>query len=205
MAEEFRDNVDPHYEETEAPQNPPNSMVRREARRGWLASSLGTLLIIFVVVGALFTWVVIERSLGEGPLHSSDPQSIGTSGARMRDQTPGGFDPTPRPGTTRDELERRGAGEPPQGPMPGLARGEIITTFDGLKDAAVGSRVTLSNVTVEGTNADTFNVRDDEVTVTVVTPGGMPTVRTGQRVTVSGTIEAAGEKARIRASRIDVR
>ena len=205
MAEDFRENVDPQYEETQAPQNPPNSMVRPEARRGWLASSLGMLLIFFVVVGALLTWVVIERSLGKGPMHSSDPQSIGTSGARMRDQTPGGFDPAPRPGNTRDELELRGAGEPPQGPMPGLARGEIITSFDGLKDAAVGSRVKLSNVTVEGASGDSFVVRDDEVTATVVAPGGMPTVRTGQRVTVSGTIEAAGEKARIRASRIDVR
>lgn len=204
MADDFKENVDPHYEETRAPQNPPNSMVRPEARRGWLASSLGTLLIIFVVVAAVFTWVVVQRTLGKGPLRPSDPQSIGTSGERMRDQTPGGFNPTPRPGDTQDELELRGAGERPQGPMPGLARGEI-TSFAGLKDAAVGSRVTLSNVTVEGANADSFVVRDGEVTATVVAPGGMPTVRTGQRVNVSGTIEAAGEKARIRASRIDVR
>lgn len=88
--------------------------------------------------------------------------------------------------------------------MPGLAGGEI-TSFSGLKEAAVGSRVRLSNVTVEAANADTFVVRDDDVTATVVAPGGMPTVRTGQRVNVSGTIEAAGETARIRASRIDVR
>src|SRR5688572_15792765 len=109
MAEEFRDNVDPHYEETEAPQNPPNSMMKPEARREWLASSLGTLLIIFVIVAAVFTWVTVQRSLGTEPLHQSDPQSIGTSGARMRDQTPGGFNPTPRPANTQDELKRRGA------------------------------------------------------------------------------------------------
>ena len=205
MAEDFKENVDPQYEETQAPQNPPSSMVGREARTGWLASSLGTLGIVFVVVAAVFTWVMVQRGLGKGPLHRSDPQSIGTSGERMRDETPGGFNPTPRPGDTQDELEQRGAGERPQGPMPGLAGGDEITSFDGLKNASVGSRVKLSNVTVESANADTFVVRDDEVTARVVAPGGMPTVRTGQRVNVSGTIEAAGEKARIRASRIDVR
>ena len=204
MAEDFREDVEPQYEETRAPQNPPNSMVGPEARRGWLASSLGTVILIFVVVAAVFTWVMVQRSLGEGPIHRSDPQSIGTSGERMRDQTPGGFNPTPRPGDTQDELELRGAGERPQGPMPGLAAGEI-TTFDGLKDATVGTRVTLSNVTVESASAGSFVIRDDEVAATVVAPGGMPTVRTGQRVNVSGTIEAAGAKARIRASRIDVR
>ena len=204
MAEDFREDADPQYEETRHPENPPSSMVNTEARRGWLASSLGTLLIIFVVLAAVFTWVVVQRSLGTGPLRPSDPQSVGTSGERMRDQTPGGFNPTPRPGNTQDELQRRGAGERPQGPMPGLAAGEI-TSVDGLKDAAAGSRVTLSNVTVDGTQGDTFVVRDDEVTVTVVAPGGMPTVRTGQRVNVSGTIEAGGAKARIRASRIDIR
>ena len=97
MAENRRTgNVDPEYEETTAPQNPPNSMVGPEARRGWLASSLGTLILIFLVVAAVFAWVVVRRGLGEGP-RRSDPQSVGTSGERMRDQTPGGFNPTPRP------------------------------------------------------------------------------------------------------------
>jgi hypothetical protein len=50
-----------------------------------------------------------------------------------------------------------------------------------------------------------FTVRDGDATATVVVPGGTPTVRAGQRVNVSGTIETAGDMPRIRASRIDVR
>ena len=189
-----RDNADPHYEETTEPQNPPNSMVRPRARRGWLASSLGTVVLIFAVVAAVFTWVIVERSLGSGPLHRSDPKAIGTAGTqdgRLHDEnSPGGFNPTPRPNSTADELERRGSN---------------VTTIAKLRDEAAGSRVNLSDVRVEAANADMFTIRDGDDTATVVVPGATPTVRAGQRVNVSGTIETAGDTPRIRASRIDVR
>ena len=191
---DLKNNVDPQYEETTAPQNPPNSMVRPSARRGWLASSLGTVILIFAVVAAVFPWVAVQRSLGSGPLHRSDPQTIGTAGTqdeRIRaERTPGGFNPTPRPDSTDEELKFRGSNE---------------TTIDSLKDASAGSRVSLSDVKVERADGDTFSISDGDASATVVVPGGMPTVRAGQRVNVSGTIEAAGSSPRIRASRIDVR
>jgi len=94
MDEHLKSNADPHYDETDAPQNPPNSMMKQSARRGWLASSLGTVLVIFLVVGAVFGWVLMQRSLGSGPLHRSDPRPVvGTSGKigeRVGASTPSG-------------------------------------------------------------------------------------------------------------------
>jgi len=194
MDEHLKSNADLHYEETTAPQNPPNSMVKQSARRGWLASSLGTVLLVFLVVGAVFGWVLMQRSLGSGPLHRSDPRPVGTSGTIAREPSPGGFNPTPRPHSTEDELDLRGAGD-------------VIRSVSKLTGAPAGSRVRLANVRVDSTDATTgsFTIRDDDATATVAAPGGMPTVRAGQRVSVSGTIEAAGTTMRIRASRIDVR
>ena len=196
MAEnDYRKNhADPHYEETTEPQNPPNSIVRPRARTGWLASSLGTVVLLFALVAAVFTWVMVQRSLGSGPLHQSDPRTIGTAGTRdgrIHDEnSPGGFNPTPRPQSTADELRFRGSNQ---------------TTIAKLDDATTGSQVNLSDVRVEQASGDTFTIRDGDATATVVVPGGMPTVRAGQRINVSGTIESAGATPRIRASRIDVR
>lgn len=190
-----RNTDDPQHEETTEPHNPPNSsIVQPGARRGWLVSSLGTVVLLFAIVAAVFAWVVVQRSLGSGPLHRSDPQVTGTAGTRddriRSDNSPGGFNPTPRPGSTDEELRMRGSNE---------------TTIARLDDATTGSRVTLSDVRVERADGDAFTIRDGNATATVVVPGGMPTVQAGQRVTVSGTIEATGATPRIRASRIDVR
>lgn len=188
------DASDPQYEETTAPQNPPTSMVHPSARRGWFASSFGTVVLIVAVIAAAFIWVVVERSLGGGPQHRSDPRAIGTAGTqdpRLHDESsPGGFNPRPRPGSTADELEFRGSNQ---------------TTIASLPGAAAGSVVNLSDVRVDRANGDTFTIRDGDATATVVVPGGMPTVRAGQRINVSGRLEATGDTPRIRASRIDVR
>jgi uncharacterized protein YdeI (BOF family) len=196
MAEnDYRKNdADPQYEETTEPQNPPNSIVRPRARRRWLASSLGTVVLIVAVIAAVFTWVMVQRSLGGGPLHRSDPRAIGTAGTRdgrIHDEnSPGGFNPVPRPDSTADELRFRGSNQ---------------TTIAKLEDATTGSQVNLSDVRVERASGDTFTIRDGDDTATVVVPGGMPTVRDGQRINVSGTLEMTGATPRIRASRIDVR
>ena len=85
--------TDPQYEETTAPQNPPNSMLRPDARTGWLASSLGTLLIFFIVVAAAFGWVFVRHELGKDAGNSPDPQATGTSGQQLHEESPGGFNP----------------------------------------------------------------------------------------------------------------
>jgi hypothetical protein len=77
MAEKLkRDSTDTDYEETTAPQNPPNSMLKERARTGWLASSLGTLLIFFIVVAAAFGWVLVRHELGKDARISPDPQVL---------------------------------------------------------------------------------------------------------------------------------
>jgi hypothetical protein len=199
---ETQDNRDPQYEETTAPQNPPNSMVNPTARTTWWGSSVGILAIVFLIVVAGFGWVLVQRELGKGG-RTPDSETIGTSGA-VRDTGPGGFDPTPEPRSTRDELEFRGVGERPQGPMPGLNH-DGITDAGAVKNAPAGSRVRLMNVAVDRADGDTFWIRAGDTTLAVVAPGGTPTVRAGQQVNVTGTIEATGETRRIRASRIDVK
>ncbi len=201
---ETRDNRDPQYEETTAPENPPNSMVNPAARTGWLASSFGVLALVFLIVGAVFAWVFVQRELGKGG-RTPDSQTIGTSGAQnVRENAPGGFDPAPDPDNTRDELEFRGVGDRPQGPMPALNQ-DYVTEASAVKSAAAGSRVRLMDVTVDRANGDTFWIRTGDTTLMVIAPGGTPTVRGGQQVNVTGTIEAAGDTKRIRASRIDVK
>jgi hypothetical protein len=117
-----RKGTDPQYEETTAPQNPPNSMLEPRARTGWLARSLGTLLVIFVVIGAVFGWVLVRHELGKDARLFPDPQAVGTSGP---EQSPGGFNPTPDRSSTRDELKFRGAQAPEKEPGTGLTAKEL--------------------------------------------------------------------------------
>jgi hypothetical protein len=162
------------YEETVAPQNPPNSVTRPAVRRATLTTFLGGIIVVFVLAaGAFVYWTAVDRRDDAG---AADPSAVGTSGERMpREGAPGGFDPDPSFNDTRDELEYRG----------------------GTSD-----RVKLEGVQVERADGDTFWVRDGDKSVAVTAPGGMPTVRAGQRVDVTGTRDASGS---IRASRIDVK
>jgi hypothetical protein len=162
------------YDETVAPENPPNSVVRPVVRRSALGTYLGGVIVVFVLAAGAFVYFSLIDKRGGNTV--TDPTAVGTSGERMpREGTPGGIDPDPSFSSTQEELEFRGG--------------------------ATG-RVELDNVQVERTDGDTFWVRDGDRSVAVVAPGGMPTVRTGQRVDVTGTVESNG---RIRASRIDVK
>ena len=195
------DQPEPQYSETTNPTNPPNAVVGPKARRMATWTYLGILVAFFVVVGAAF---MLLAGTGRGPGADDvriDPNAVGTSGERMpRTGSPGGFDPSPTPDSTRDELESRGAGERRQGPTPGL-RG--LRTQAG--DQSIGQPIELRNVEVERISGSTFWVREGNDRASVVTAGGMPMVRAGQHVDVKGTIEATGQETRIRATRIDVR
>ena len=162
------------YDETVAPQNPPNSVVRPAVRRATLGTFLGGIIVVFVIAaGAFVYWTAIDRV---DDRQRADPSAVGTSGERMpREGAPGGFDPDPSFDSTRDELEFRGG---------------------------LSNTVKLEGVRVELADGDTFWVQDGDRSIMVTAPGGMPTVRTGQRVDVTGTRDASG---RIRASRIDVK
>jgi hypothetical protein len=195
------DGSERRYDETVAPENPPNAVVEPEARRIALWTYFGIIVGFFVIVGGAF---LFWSGAGRGPWADDgriDPDAVGTSGERMpRESTPGGFDPAPEPRSTAAELEYRGAGEPAQRPTPGLS---------GLRNQSAeterGRTIELRNVEVERADGSTFWVRDGDERASVVTTGGMPTVRPRQRVDVTGTIEADGDDMRIRATRIDVK
>ena len=105
---------DPQYRETEHPQNPPQAVLNRSARRGALSAYLVPLIALCAVIGiALLYWA--QR----GPGRSHEPNelnpAVGTTGERLenRDDSPGkreegGFDPASRPGNTDDEMKFRG-------------------------------------------------------------------------------------------------
>jgi hypothetical protein len=200
MPEQPRDRDPLDYGETVAPSNPPNAVLRPAVRRKALRTYLGVIVALCLVAGAaLVFWATADISPDADD--RTDPSAVGTSGDRQpRENTPGGFNPAPRPHSTSDELESRGVNQPPQGPMPGL-RG----LRGGSEQAMTGRQVDLENVMVERADGATFWIRDGNETATVVTSGGMPTVRAGQRVDISGTVEQAGNDVRIRASRIDVK
>ena len=196
--------ADPQYKETTAPQNPPESMVRPEARSAWLLSSVGIVVTVAVIVGAALVFMTARRALDDEPVIRPEPTTIGTSGERQpREGTAGGFNPSPRPGSTKEELELRGAGEGPQG----LGLTGPVTRLTDVAAAAQtsGQRVEIRDVQVDHAEGSTFWIRDGNTTVMVVTAGGVPTVKAGQNVDVAGTIEGSGANARIRASRIDVK
>jgi len=166
------------YDETVAPENPPNSVVNSEVRRSATWSYVGGIAAVFVVVAAIFAYFAgTDTRIGPlGHEDSQDATEVGTSGEHQpREGTPGGFDPTPSFSGTKSELEYRGG------------------------DA---KSVDLDNVTVERAEGDTFWVRDGSKSVAVVTSGGMPTVKAGQKIDLTGTVLSDG---RVRASRIDVK
>ena len=200
------------YEDTVQPSNPPNSVVGPAVRRTAVFTYVGILIATFAIVALAFLYFAArdeQQSVLAG--NAPEPTALGTSGERMpREGAPGGFDPAPDFDSTRAELEFRGAGESPQGPMPGLGTAAPLTRVGAIRDespqAIAGRRVELENVEVDRAEGGTFWVRDGDTRIAVVAPGDVPTVRAGQRVDLTGTVEQDGTNdVRIRASRIDVR
>jgi hypothetical protein len=197
-------------DDLDAPAHPPYSVTRPAVRRAALFTYLGGIVVVFLIVAAAFMyWAASDRRVA--PSGPPEADAIGTSGDRMpREGTPGGFDPGPDPSSTRSEIEFRGGGEPPQGTMPGLRTTAPLTRLSAMREGSpqslAGRRIELDNVEVEKADGGTFWIRDGDATATVITPGDMPTVRAGQRVDVTGTVEAdGGSGLRIRATRIDVK
>jgi len=192
------------YDETVDPENPPNAILHPDVRRTAVRTYLGIIVATFVLVAAgLVYWTIRD----EGVAPDEEP-AIGTAGEGElvpRGETPGGFEARPEFDSTRDELEYRGAGEPPRGPMPGLMA--PLTTLDNLAGetaSLAGRRVELSGVEVERAEGDTFWIRGGDRSVAVVSAGRMPAVRGGQRIDLQGTMEPRGDEVTIRATRIVV-
>src|SRR5688572_21862682 len=97
------------YEETTDPKNPPNSVLQPQARRATVTTFLGGIVVFFLIVGAaLIYWNASSRRIDPDPgLRDAERGGeVGTVGDR--DDSPGGFNPAPRPDNTKDELEYRG-------------------------------------------------------------------------------------------------
>lgn len=108
----------PHYDETTDPHNPPNAVVKPQARTAALVTFLGGIILFFVLFGAgLLFWTLTSRPSGD---ELREPSAVGTGGNERFETKPGGFDPAPEHGSTTSELEYRGVDRPTQGPMPGL-------------------------------------------------------------------------------------
>jgi hypothetical protein len=194
----------PHYDETSQPQNPPNSIVNKGARRAFLTSYFAPLIVLFVIAGlGLIYWS--NRGPSE-PDRDTTHTGVGTTG----ENGPGAFDPRPRASNTKDEIEfRGGVDDPTQGPMPALRDATPLTKLDEVaKDASFvsGRRVDVSDVEVDSVQANSFWVRDGSHRVEVIAPEGSSIPAKGAHVRVVGSAEGAGgDTARIRATSISAR
>jgi hypothetical protein len=94
------------YEETNDPNLPPNVMVNKTTRNNAFWSYMGPVIALFVVFAiAMLYWMN-----NDNPTRPNDTnQVIGTSGdTNSGDRREGGFQPDPKPDSTREEIERRG-------------------------------------------------------------------------------------------------
>jgi hypothetical protein len=177
------------------PGAPPNVLLRSETRRTALFSYLGPVIALFAIVGvALIYWV----NRGPVPVRDKpDSSVIGTSGRT----TPGGGDPQPAFGRTRDEVANRA----------GIDQADehrtdrSLTTIAGVLVApsATPRHVALSGVEVEQVEGGTIWVRDGDARIAVTLPKDAAIPRRGDRVDVSGmTEQPQGGATRIAADAI---
>ena len=192
MAEYSPRNPDPN-----APQNPPNSVVNRDVRRTALRTYLFPILAFCAVVGLTLLYWAGRPPANEREANlpdRGDPNVAGTAGERNPDDnSPGGHNPDPKPGSTADELEFRGV--------------RVVTELGELVDekahVEAGRRVEIEDVDVDQVDSPTsFWVRDGNARVNVVAPSTGADVRPGQQVTISGVAQRQGDVLRIRASKV---
>jgi hypothetical protein len=211
MAHRLDEDPAPQYEETTDPRNPPNSVLKPSARRGALWTYVGGIVALFLIVGAALVYWSTTDQPGDLERERPDASAVGTTGAAKADPGVGGFEPAPDQKSTSQELEYKGAGERPQGPMPGLQSetplNELGSMFEGPSKAVIGRRIDVQDVDVErATEAETFYVRDGDVRAAVIAPPRTSPLRAGQRVNVSGNVEPDGSgNLRIRATRVEVK
>ena len=183
MAKEHTDRSD----EITDPRNPPQVLLKPEARRAALWSYLGPVIALFIVAGAaMLYWV------SRGPLpHDarSDEGAIGTVG---RDAA-GGGDPQGPFRSTEDELKYRG--------VPDAGDATIRSIESALAaDGSSPRRVVLERVTVDSVDGSTTWIKDGSDRIAVVTESA-PGVTSGDAASVSGTTERDSQgNVRIRGS-----
>ena len=190
----------PRDPDLNAPQNPPQSVINKNVRRSALWTYLLPLVVFFAAVGVLiFYWRVSPPATDRDTARLGEPLAQGTAGTEGertpgRDTT-GGQNPDRRPSTTRDEVTDR-TGEPII---------ELGDVFGEHARPSVGRRVEVKDVDVESVESPThFWVRDGNARVPVVHADGETPLKAGVSVNIFGTVEAAADGVRIRATRIEL-
>jgi hypothetical protein len=188
----------PHMKWWRADREPPPEEAQRAALWMYAVPLLVFGVVVWVVLVSWYEDRAATRSASEAP------EASATSGS------PGGFDPGPRPESTREELKLRGVGEPPQGPNSPLGEPELTglaALWLGDAQRLVGRRINVRDAEVsEATGGTSFSIRQGDATGRVVAPVHSPPVRSGMRVDVSGVVESddSGD-IRIRADAVDRR
>jgi hypothetical protein len=177
------------------PKNPPQSVLRPEARRAALLSYLGPVVALFAIVGiALIYWS------NRGPVRPDERRerdAVGTVGA----------DPSPRFRTTEDELQYRGTSDGGRAASQGIEPSDPLTTLDSVRTiGAAGRRVEIESAEVASVDGNLLWVTSDAARIAVLAPEGAAPVKAGAHVRIAGTTELDQRgDIRIRASRMDAR
>jgi hypothetical protein len=188
MDEQRSDRAPHRYEDTEAPHNPPNSVLSRDARRATVRSYFVPIVALFVVIGAaLVYW---SNRANPSPAEVHERAEVGTVGS-----TQGGFDPRPPSDSTRAEIEFRAADLEPITRVGQLANVDARTMN--------GRRVSIAEAEVDSVSGNTVWVRDGDAKFAVLAPGGVGTLKAGTKISIAGHIQADDHGAvQIRADRV---
>jgi len=190
MAEPRSDDTPRRYDETTQPQNPPNSVLNRDARRAAVLSYFVPVVVLFAVIGiALVYW-------SNQPEHSGndgrDRAEVGTVG-----RTDGG-QPEPKADSPRDEIKYRGDDLSP------------ISQVSELRDVdarqMTGRRVSIVEAEVDSASGNMLWIRDDDRTFAVTAPAGATLPARGTKVSITGHIVAdSNGSPQIIADRVQVK
>jgi hypothetical protein len=177
------------------PRNPPQSLLRPEARRAALISYLGPLMGFFVVVTIALVYWSWRGPLTTDERQQGETDSIATSGV----ETAGGRSADPQFDSTKDELEFRGQADGDEPVGPSLTR---IRQIAASKDD--GRRVRLASVEVFSVEANgRFRVRQDDYEILVAAPADAKPPQPGERVTISGVVAIDRGAPFVQATAID--
>lgn len=194
MAEPGSTDTPRRYEETTEPQNPPNSVLNRDARRAAVLSYFVPVVILFVVIGVALVYWSNQPEYAGGA--ARDRAEVGTVG-RTAGSTDGGR-PEPKADRARDEIKYRGQDLSP------------ITRVSELRDVdarvMTDRRVSIAEAEVDSASGTMLWIRDDDRKFAVIAPEGTAAVKPGSKVSITGHVVADSNGGlQIRADRIQTK
>jgi hypothetical protein len=188
MAEQRDDRVGHNREETTQPENPPNSVLSRGARRAAVWSYFAPVVVLFAVIGvALVYWSNQPRRADV----TTAPSEIGTTG-----RTDGGFNPAPRPDDPRDEVNFRSGDLAPVTSVGALGSVNARTM--------AGRRVEIDSVKIDSVSGNIAWIHDGDQKIGIITPAGAPALQAGATVAITGRVQADAQGGvQVIADRVD--